>query len=363
VQEGDTTLAREQNSQRVDTVPLGSDNRAACGNGDTGAIKASLGGQRTLVTIVVPVFNSQIDLNLFVKSVESSEYKRLEIVVVDDASTVPIRVPATSVPVRLIRNPVNRGKAYSVNRGAELGAGDILVISDPDVEPDSGLFQCWVNAFEADDRLGVAGAYVYYSYDRNRLTHAGALVTGRLHFVLRRLTDRIDEGLSQKEFRSPNLALDDIYAVRRNLWVRAGGFDDVTFDTMFEDVDLQLRLSRLGCTIAIIANARAFHRQGSRTATPFSTAWADRVLRGFKFTALPRNRLLFLRKHGWAHGWTLAAHGSLLVAFYGGYAILSGASIRSRASQCLRVMRAVSDGIHRPLDPSLTQAQSGAGSR
>lgn len=301
------------------------------------------------VSVIVPVFNSQRDLELFIAFIERCDYPQIEVVVVDDASIIPIALPPTKLTVRIVRNSTNCGKAYSVNRGAQLATGKFLVVSDPDVEPAIDLFRRWVLAFEADERLGIVGAYVYYDRDRNRLTHAGALVTGPLHFVVRQLVDRIDDGFSKKEVRSRNLALDDIYAVRSELWARAGGLDDDNFDTMYEDVDFQMRLAGLGCDIAVVSNARAYHRQDLDVSVAFSMTWANRVMHGFKLSALPRNRLIFLRKHRLARGWVLWLQAVLLIAFYGSYAVLAGASCRSRLAQGVQVLQAVTEGMKRPI--------------
>jgi GT2 family glycosyltransferase len=301
------------------------------------------------VSVVIPVFNAQEDLNRFIGFIEHSEYPQLQLVVVDDASSPPARLPETSVPALLIRNSTNHGKAYSVNCGARVATGKYLVISDPDVEPARDLIQTWVASFESDDHLGVLGAYLYYAGDRSRLTHAGALLSKHLHLVTRQFADTEDAGYSTKEFRASNLVLDDIYAVRSELWREVGGFDANNFDTMYEDVDFQARVSEAGSDIALIANARAYHHQELGTSSPGTLGWARRTMSGFKLKALPRNRLIFLRKHDLAHGGGLIFQSFLLVAFYGGMAVLAGTSVRSRAIQGATVLSAVFDGLRRPI--------------
>ena len=61
-------------------------------------------------------------------------FELIETIVVDDGSQPPIDVVASDSipPVRLLRNAENRGKGYSVRRGALEAKGDWVLMSDVD---------------------------------------------------------------------------------------------------------------------------------------------------------------------------------------------------------------------------------------
>ena len=61
-------------------------------------------------------------------------FELIETIVVDDGSQPPIENVATDSvpPVRLLRNPENRGKGFSVRRGALEAKGDWVLMSDVD---------------------------------------------------------------------------------------------------------------------------------------------------------------------------------------------------------------------------------------
>jgi GT2 family glycosyltransferase len=312
-------------------------------------VRLTLGSRYPKVSVIVPVFNGHELIQGFCRAIERSTYPNVELIVVDDFSNPAIALPDCQVTARLVRNQRNLGKAGSVNRGADYASGSILVISDPDVEPDPSLFERWASAFEGDNRLGVVGAYVYYAADRIRLTHAGAVMTQYLRTLPRRLVNQIDTGYSLESVRCPNFIFDDIFAIRASLWRQLGGFDDTNFDTMYEDADLQLRASRAGFSLLLASNARAYHHQKPESSVVVSRRWARRTMTGFKLSALPRNRLLFLRKHRLSHGFGLWLQGLALLLFYGVLAAYGGRSPRLSAVGLVHVVSAVKAGLRQPI--------------
>lgn len=296
------------------------------------------------VSVIIPVYNSQAHLARLIESLERSNYSSIEIVVVDDASSPSIQVPSTRLRTIVLRNPSNRGKAYSVNQGVRASTGEYLVITDPDIEVSPDLFDIWVTSFEADRELGFVGAYVYYSIDRQRLTHAGAVLRKHLNVISRRCVNQIDAGLSKLSFKSKDLVLDDIYGVRKLVWQKTGGFDDVNFDTMYEDADIQLRAAQMGYGIAIIPNSRVYHHQGDISNSVLSKGWANRTMTTNKLISLCRNRLIFLRKHRSCQGLSLWVQASMLVVFYGFLVAITGKSFNQKARLAAVLIKAVKDG-------------------
>jgi glycosyltransferase involved in cell wall biosynthesis len=94
------------------------------------------------ITIVIPAYNEERRLTATLLSVLSHlgqrEWKSVEVVVVDDGSTdgtarAVEELSRTRPTVRLLKNPGNRGKGYSVRHGVLEAKGDWILFSDADL--------------------------------------------------------------------------------------------------------------------------------------------------------------------------------------------------------------------------------------
>jgi len=103
-------------------------------------------------TIVIPAFNESARIPAALKAVVEcirSKGWSAEVVVVDDGSRdrtadVVREFAARAPEVRLIQNPGNRGKGYSVRNGLLHGQGEVVMFTDADlsapIEEAQGLF-------------------------------------------------------------------------------------------------------------------------------------------------------------------------------------------------------------------------------
>jgi len=78
------------------------------------------------------------------------------------------------------------------------------------------------------------------------------------------------------------------YVVRRDVFGRLGGFDDVYQGCHFEDLDLFMRASQLGCTMARVKDVSVFHRRALTRA-----ALTDECNEAFR-----RNHLVYQARWG-----------------------------------------------------------------
>lgn len=92
-----------------------------------------------LVSVVIPNFNRQAELQRAVDSVLAQDYGPLEVVVVDDASTREVKLelaPADRARVRWVRLARNGGGATARNAGIDAARGEVVAFLDSD--------DCWV---------------------------------------------------------------------------------------------------------------------------------------------------------------------------------------------------------------------------
>ena len=97
--------------------------------------------KRTVLSVVIPVYNEKTDIAELVGRVEASPVDK-EIILVDDASTdgTPEIIEKEVVPkcrnVKFIRHERNGGKGRAIRTGLEYVTGDIVLIQDADLEYD-----------------------------------------------------------------------------------------------------------------------------------------------------------------------------------------------------------------------------------
>jgi len=93
--------------------------------------------KRDLISVVMPVYNSDSMIENAIHSMQIQTYRDLEIIIVDDASTdntarVVERLMKEDNRIRLLRNAENRGVGYSRSQGIRDSKGVIIVNQDAD---------------------------------------------------------------------------------------------------------------------------------------------------------------------------------------------------------------------------------------
>ena len=108
------------------------------------------------LSIVIPAYNEEKRLPTTVKKLHCylarADWEFSEIVVVDDGSrdaTVRIvqSLDSAGAPIRVLRNPGNRGKGYAVRNGIQKAKGEWILVSDADLStPIEELEKLWTAA-------------------------------------------------------------------------------------------------------------------------------------------------------------------------------------------------------------------------
>ncbi len=92
-----------------------------------------------LISIVIPAYNEEKRLPDTLRKIHkfiSSKKLKAEIIVVDDGSSDNTAAVASSLKnskVRLVKNPKNMGKGFSVKNGVNSAKGDIILFTDADL--------------------------------------------------------------------------------------------------------------------------------------------------------------------------------------------------------------------------------------
>jgi glycosyltransferase involved in cell wall biosynthesis len=124
--------------------------------------------KRSLVSIIIPTYNSGIYLKQTIESCVNQTYKDFEIIVVDDCSTDgTIKYLRSLDNIKVFERDVNQGISRNVNFGVQNASGDyILLLGHDDVLPckhielmmkefeqDTGFVHCNALKIDADGKI------------------------------------------------------------------------------------------------------------------------------------------------------------------------------------------------------------------
>ena len=196
-------------------------------------------------SVIVPVYNAGAFLHRCLQSLAASEFRDYECIVVDDASTDDTRAVAERFRVRLLALDANGGPARARNRGAECAQGEILVFIDSDVcvHPDTlSRFDVHFRTYESAD--AVIGSYDDTPADPGFVSQYKNLFHHYVH---------------QRSRPEANTFWAGCGAVRRQVFLQVGGFDESYRRPSIEDIELGYRLRANGHAIDLDPQIQVTH--------------------------------------------------------------------------------------------------------
>jgi cellulose synthase/poly-beta-1,6-N-acetylglucosamine synthase-like glycosyltransferase/peptidoglycan/xylan/chitin deacetylase (PgdA/CDA1 family) len=201
------------------------------------------------VSVIIPAYNEEKVIAETVARILKSDYRDLEVLVIDDGSTdhtaeVVTREFGGNSAVTLISIP-NGGKARALNLGLEKAHGEVIVALDADTQFEPDTISRLVRWF-VDPKIGaVAG---------------NAKVGNRFNMITR--WQALEYVVAQNLERRALAALDTLTVVpgavgawRRQALLDLGGYPT---DTLAEDQDLTIHLQRAGHKVHFDSSAVAW---------------------------------------------------------------------------------------------------------
>jgi GT2 family glycosyltransferase len=217
----------------------------------------------TTCSIVIPVHNRAALTTQCLDILLSSPLDRVlpEIVVVDDASsdTTAQVLAARADRVRVVRHEQNVGFAGACNDGAAVATGEWLVFLNNDTLPQSGWLDALLRYASSGDRIGFVGSKLLFP--NGTIQHAGVVFARDLtpHHIYTGF--RADHPAVSKS-REFQVVTGACAVIRRALFDQLGGFD-AGFVNGYEDVDLCLRLRRLGYEVHYCHESVLYHLESA----------------------------------------------------------------------------------------------------
>lgn len=219
--------------------------------------------------IVIVTHNSEAEIG---PCLEAALGAGAEVIVVDNASSDETLAEIRRRGVEVIANPENRGFAAAVNQGIRAIRADYILLLNPDAVLRTGIET--LCAVCAAPEVGAVGGKlvdpdgkVQAGFNVRRLPTPGALACEVL--LINRLWPR---NRVNWHYRCYDINLDELGRVeqpagaflmfRREVWERAGGFDEQFYPVWFEDVDFCKRLRDYGYYVYYDPRAIAAHQGG-----------------------------------------------------------------------------------------------------
>ena len=189
------------------------------------------------ISVIIPFHNASAYLEPCLLALGSSEHGNCELILVNDGSTDSSAEIARRHAQQFLTFPSPHGPAYARNRGAEIASGSILFFIDADVLCHPDTLSKLAESFAADpDLAAVIGSYDDTPAAANFLSRYKNLTHHYVH---------------QNASRDASTFWTGCGAIRRDVFLKLGGFDESYRKPSIEDIELGCRMRAQRYRIAL----------------------------------------------------------------------------------------------------------------
>lgn len=231
------------------------------------------------VTIIIPNFNGKELLKKNLPQVLEAVGEN-EVIVVDDGSTdrsvIEIKNQISNIKntnkkakIKLIQNKKNLGFASTVNRGVKEATGELIVLLNTDVVPESN-FLTYATAHFSDPKVFAVGFLQKCpengkvilrgrgigKFERGFLIHSRGTVSDK------DTSDGVRVHSSEvEEYRKTLWVSGGAAMFRKSIWQELGGMDTIYNPFYWEDIDLSYRAQKAGYKLVFEPKSVVMHNQ------------------------------------------------------------------------------------------------------
>jgi GT2 family glycosyltransferase len=221
-----------------------------------------------LVSIIIPNRDHKEDLKKCIESIISkSTYGNYEIIIAENNSKTNdiFSYYDELANVRAIKVIQYNGKDFNFsainNHAVQFAAGEHILLLNNDTEVISPNWIEEMLAFSQREDIGAVGAKLYYA--DNRIQHAGLVIGlgGSIASHYHYANDRRHTGYMHRLVMPQNYCAmtGACLMVKKSLYDRVGGLDDVNFKIGLNDVDFCLKLREIGKINVLTPYAELYH--------------------------------------------------------------------------------------------------------
>lgn len=244
--------------------------------------------QQPLVSIITINYNeSQVTLEML-DSLQKSNYKNLEVIVVDNASPNdnPDRIKEEYPEINLIKSAENLGFAGGNNLGVKIATGEYLFFINNDTIVPENCIAPLVQTLQKDEKIGMVSPKIKFHWDSSLIQYAG--YTAMNHWTIRNHSigyHQKDDGSFDKEGETHSIHGAAMMVPRRVI-DKVGMMTEIYF-LYYEEHDWAEMVKRAGYTIYYQPKSYILHKESVSTGkfSPLKTYY------------IARNRILFARRN------------------------------------------------------------------
>ena len=174
--------------------------------------------------------------------------------------------------ITIVQHPENWAFCKGNNKAVPYAKGEILLFLNNDVEVPTNWLTPIGNRFQDDPTIAAAQPKLHQFVDRDAFEYAGAaggfLDKNGYPFARGRIFDSLEKDDGQYDNAENDIfwASGTCLAVRKNLFVALGGFEESFFMHM-EEIDLCWRIHSAGYRIVLIPKSVVYHMGGASLAS------------------------------------------------------------------------------------------------
>jgi GT2 family glycosyltransferase len=240
-----------------------------------------------LISIITVNYNGLIYTRDFLNSLQHISYPNIEIFVVDNASSEPIKELKESFPsVNFIESNENLGFAGGNNLAIQQAKGEYCFLLNNDTEVAPDFLEPIVNLMEMNPLIGVCSSKLVYYDNPSILQFAGSgginPYTGRGFAIGYNETDRTAFNESYKTELAHGAAM----LIRKSTLAKTGLMAELFF-LYYEETDFCERVKKAGFEIWYCGASKVLHKESM-------SVGKDSPLKTYYLT---RNRIIYTRRN------------------------------------------------------------------
>ncbi|HEY3826081.1 MAG TPA: glycosyltransferase family 2 protein [Bryobacteraceae bacterium] len=227
------------------------------------------------LSVIIPVYNAEEYLRHCLSSLAASNEPPFEVIVVDDGSTDKSLNVAREFGVQVLSTGGRKGPAFARNMGSKVAKGEILFFVDSDVcvQPDT-VARMGREFTMNPDVDSVMASYDRWPSAKNFMSQYRNLMHHYVHQKSRREAVTFWAGCG---------------AIRKDVFLQFGGFDEAYQSPAIEDIELGYRMTAAGRKLVLCSNIEVRHMKRWEFGSVMKT--------DFFYRALPWSELTF--RSGW----------------------------------------------------------------
>lgn len=216
------------------------------------------------IDVVIPNYNGS---NLIKKNITDviksfGDFKNVSVIIVDDGSnpedviklrsTVDLANMSSKIPISLILREKNGGFSSAVNTGVKNSKADLVMLLNSDAVPYKGFLEPILENFKNDPMLFGVGCMDISIEGKDRVERGRGVAYWKKGILRHK---RGEVGRRDTFWISGGSSM-----VRRDLYQKFGGMDEIYNPFYWEDIDLSYRVQKSGYNIAFEKESKVEHR-------------------------------------------------------------------------------------------------------